>query len=177
MKIVIVILGVLVGLLVLVALVGLVLPREHQATSRIALRQSPDTVYAVLRNLAEAANWWPEVKSVSRLPDLDGRERWQQVTSMGSIGLIVMEAKAPTLLRTAIDTTGGSPFGGEWVYLISPTPEGSLLTITENGWVSNPLFRSISRLMGHHRTLDSSLTALARHFAEPVRLDHRSDGE
>jgi len=172
MKIMFGIVGGLLGLVALAALVGLLLPREHRAASRIGLRQSPDSVWGVVRDFEHAAGWWPEIKSVNRLPDLDGRERWQQVTGMGPLGLIILEADPPRSLRSLIDTTGGSPFGGEWHYEISPTEAGSRVTITENGWVSNPLFRTISRLMGHHGTMDSYLTALAVRFGEHGRPEH-----
>ena len=172
MRILLGLVGVLIVLVGLATLVGLLLPRGHRVASGISLRQSPDSVWSVVRDFEHAASWWPELKSVRRLPDLDGRERWQQVTGMGALGLIIMEADPPHSLRSLIDTTGGSPFGGEWHYQISPTEGGSRLIITENGWVSNPLFRTISRLMGYHGTMDSYLTALARHFGEAGRPEH-----
>lgn len=178
MKLVVVIVSIMVGIIAVIALVGMMMPREHRAVSRVALHQPPETVYAVLRDFERSPTWWREVRSASRLPDLDGHERWQQVTGMGVIGLIVVEERAPAEFRTTVDTSGGSPFGGEWDYRIQPTDQGSVVTITEHGWVSNPLFRCIGRLIGHHRTLDSNLAALALHFGEAAVPEHVSaDGE
>jgi hypothetical protein len=38
--------------------------------------------------------------------------------------------------------------------------------------VSNPVFRVVSRVMGHHRTLDSYLVALARRFGTTAGAEH-----
>ena len=176
MKIALAILGTLAGLVILVALIGAFLPREHQAASRIRLTQSPDTVWAVIRDYEHAASWWPDVKSVRRLADLGGHERWEETMKMGPIAFVIMEERPPQFLRSTIDTTGGSPFGGDWLHEIVPSAEGTTVTITEQGWVSNPIFRSISSVMGYHGTLDSYLTALARHFGEKVTPEHVPSG-
>ena len=176
MKIPLAILGTLAGLIGLLVLIGLFLPREHRATSRISLKQSSDTVWAVIRDYEHAASWWPDVKSVKRLADLDGHERWEETMKMGPIAFVLTEERAPEFLRSAIDTTGGSPFGGDWLHEITSSAVGTTVTITEQGWVSNPLFRAISRLLGYHGTLDSYLTALARHFGENITPEHVADG-
>jgi len=176
-KIALAILGALAGLVILVALVGVFLPREHQASSRIQLTQAPDTVWAVIRDYEHAASWWPDVKSVKRLADIDGHERWEETMKMGPVAFVLTEERPPHFLRSAIDTTGGSPFGGDWLHEIIASPTGTTVTITEQGWVSNPIFRSISAVIGYHGTLDSYLTALARHFGENVTPEHVTSGE
>nr|AAY89242.1 hypothetical protein [uncultured bacterium BAC-L1N9] len=167
----------LAGLVLFVAVLGLSVPRDHLATSRIRLRQSPDTVWAVIRDYEHAASWWPDVRSVKRLADLDGHERWEETMKMGPIAFVLTEERPPNFLRSAIDTTGGSPFGGDWLHEITASPTGTTVTISEQGWVSNPIFRSISAVIGYHGTLDSYLTALARHFGENVTPEHVTTGE
>jgi hypothetical protein len=46
------------------------------------------------------------------------------------------------------------------------------VTIFEHGWVSNPIFRSISFMMGHYGTIDRYLTALGRKFGETGTPKH-----
>ena len=47
------------------------------------------------------------------------------------------------------------------------------MTVTEQGWVANPLFRFLSRVVfGHYGTLDSYLTALGKRFGEDVMPVH-----
>lgn len=63
------------------------------------------------------------------------------------------------------------PFGGTWTLEITPTPEGSNLRITERGWVSNSLFRFMSRFVfGYTGTLDSYLRSLAKKFGEEPQI-------
>jgi hypothetical protein len=86
--------------------------------------------------------------------------------------LIVTEERGPNLLRTTIDAPPGAPFGGTWVYELTPSGGGTVLQITEEGWIDNALFRVVSRVMGYHRTLDRYLMALARRFGETAKPEH-----
>jgi Polyketide cyclase / dehydrase and lipid transport len=172
MRWVLIVLGSIIGLIVLIALIGLLLPRNHRATSRLAIPQPPDTVWSTVRDFGQVAAWWPEVKKVERLEDAEGRERWRE--SMGgdmALVLRIAEERPPTSMRSVIEETG-QPFGGEWVYTISADDAGSVVEITEDGWVSNPIFRVVSRIIGHHRTMDSYLSALGRKFGVTASPEH-----
>jgi hypothetical protein len=130
-------------------------------------------VWAVIRNQQEVASWWPEVKQVERLPDQVGQERWRQTLGHGlQMTLIVAESAPPARMRTVIDAAPGAPFGGAWIFELSPAGEGTEVKITEEGWVANSFFRVFARLMGHHRTIDGYLGSLARRFAESAEPTH-----
>jgi hypothetical protein len=67
------------------------------------------------------------------------------------------------------DTDQG--FGGTWTYDIEPATNGSRVTITERGFVTNPLFRFMSRFVfGYHGTQEAYLRALGKRFGGPVAL-------
>jgi hypothetical protein len=85
--------------------------------------------------------------------------------------LRIEDAKPTSRMRSVIEDTG-EPFGGEWTYQLTPAGNGCTLDITEDGWVSNPVFRVVSRVIGHHRTMDSYLAALARRFGAPATIEH-----
>ncbi len=86
---------------------------------------------------------------------------------------LVIEAEdPPRRLVTRIATEGKAPFGGTWTYDIIPEGSGSRLTITEDGWVGNPFFRVISRIMGYHGTIDSYLRAVAKRFGSDTKPIH-----
>lgn len=175
MKWVFIIVGVVVGLGVLMMLVGLMLPRNHVATSELELRKPIDSVWAVVRDLGNSPTYWTDLKSSSRLPDVDGKEAWGQTTKDGfTLPLVLDEDRPPTLLVTRIGTTDG-PFGGTWRYQLESVNGGTRITITEAGWVSNPMFRVISKMMGHHGTIDSYLKALSKKFGETAAPTHRED--
>ncbi len=173
------VLMVVVGLVVLVgvvALIGALLPKEHVATSTVTLRQPPDSVWKVIRDLGGVTAWWPDVKQAERAPDQGGREVYRQTLKNGySMLLVVAESQPPSRLVTKIDSPAGAPFGGTWTYQIAPEDggRGSRVSITENGWVANPMFRFMARVVfGSYGTLDSYLKALGRKFGEAVTPVH-----
>jgi uncharacterized protein YndB with AHSA1/START domain len=165
--------GTLLGLGVLVTLVGLALPREHHVSSQVTLRQPPESVWAVVRDMGKTATWWPDVKDVRRQIGTENREVWVETAGNGfAMSLEVTREVPPSELQTTILTEAGAPFGGSWTQRIEPTEKGSIITVTEDGWVANPVFRTISRAMGYHRTLDSYLKALGAKLGEETQPRH-----
>ncbi len=172
MRLALIAVAALVGVVIVVAVIGLLLPREHRAASRLAIPQPPDTVWATVRDFSQVATWWPDVKKVERLEDANGKERWRESMSGDmALNLRIEEETAPTRMRSVIEDTG-EPFGGEWIYSIRADGTGSVIEITEEGWVSNPIFRTVSKLMGHHRTMDSYLSALSKKLGAPGAPEH-----
>jgi hypothetical protein len=162
----VVILGALVGALVGA---GFLIPREHIASSSIALKQPPDTVWEVVRHLGEVSAWWDNVSESAIVPDdAEGREVWQYSMQDGSTMLLVVDrAEAPRRLVTRIEAPPNAAFGGSWIYEIASDGAGSRLTVTEEGWIANPIFRVLAKtVFGYHRTLDSYLVALGRRLGE-----------
>ncbi len=164
--------GGLVGLVAVVVVVGMLLPRDHVASSTVQLAQPSDSVWAVVRNFAGYPDWWPNVRSMERITDHE-REAWRQVDRTNSpMPMEVTVDEPPTRLVTSI-LDEGLPFGGTWTYELSPVAGGTRVTITEDGKVYNPIFRFVSRfIMGHHGTMDDYLTAIGKRFDETVSPEH-----
>jgi len=60
---------------------------------------------------------------------------------------------------TQIESPPGAPFGGKWTYEIALVEGGSRVSVTEQGWIANPIFRFMSRVVfGYYGTLDGYLT-------------------
>jgi uncharacterized protein YndB with AHSA1/START domain len=150
-----------VAILVVVLLaVGWLLPETHRASRQATVPVSADAVWAVITNVDAFPSWRSDVKSVQRLPDRDGRPAWVEDTSNGKIPLAVERSEAPRLLVVRI-ADPNLPFGGTWTYEITPTANGSTLTITEDGAVYNPLFRVMARFVfGYEATLATYLQSL-----------------
>lgn len=73
------------------------------------------------------------------------------------------ERMEPPSLLVARIADPSLPFGGTWTYRIAPAAGGSDVTITENGEVSNPLFRFMSRFVfGYAATLDEFVKDLEK---------------
>ena len=163
----------LAGLVLVTAIVGAMLPREHRATSTIVLKQPIDSLWSVIRDLAGATSWWPALTLSERLPDVGGKERWHQ--KGGGFDMIseITESAPPTRMTTLIVSQPGDPFGGRWIRVLAPVDGGTRVTVTEDGWVSNVIFRFMSRfVMGHYTGIDSYLAALAKKFGESPRVEH-----
>ena len=173
MKWVLIVVGALLGLVALMTLIGAFVPREHRATSTVTLRQPPESVWKVVRDLGGVPAWWPEIKESVRQPDKNGREVWRQKMSGWDVPLIVLESTPGRRLVTQIDTSAGGAFGGTWTYELVPDSGGTRISVTEAGWIGNPIFRFLSRFVfGYYGSLDGYLKALGKHFGEAVQPAH-----
>ena len=142
MKWIVIGLAVVVGLVAVVAIVGSLLPRDHTASRTLRVHRAPAEVWPVITEL----------------------------TAASSVPVDVVEQNPPHRLVSRVKDTE-KMFGGTWTIVIAPMPEGSTLTITEDGWVANPIFRFVSRMViGHHATMDGMLKQVAKRFNEEAAL-------
>lgn len=171
MKVALIVLGTLAGIIVLIAIVGAMLPRDHVATMTVTIATPPDKVWAALTDVANYPTWRSDIKGVEVVTQTP--LTWKESGSQGPMTLAV-EAFEPPRRMVARIQGQDQPFGGAWEYVVAPDSAGARVTITERGWVSNPIFRFVSRyVMGHHSTIDAYLRALSRKFgpeAVPSRV-------
>jgi hypothetical protein len=173
MRKLLVVLGTIAGLLVLVVAAGFLLPRDHRVASRVVLRAPVDSVWRVVRNLKDVPDFWDDVRTVRREDGPTGDDVWVQAMADGSeLRLMIWEDNPPHRFVAEIVAGEGAPFGGRWIYDVERAGGGTAVTVTEDGWVANPVFRKVSLAMGHHGTLDSYLSALARRFGDSVAPTH-----
>ncbi len=170
MKLVIIIIVAVVAALALiagiVAVVGSRLPKAHVASRSILLQQSPQDVYGVVRDFAAAPKWRSDVERIDVEAQQSGLVHFREVGKNGTVNYELMEDVPAERMVTRIrDTDLG--YSGQWTYVFAAENGGTRVTITEDGEVSNVLFRFMSRyVFGHTATIDSYLTALAKHFGE-----------
>jgi ribosome-associated toxin RatA of RatAB toxin-antitoxin module len=147
-------------LVLIVAIVGAILPKAHVASRTARVAMPPEALYALLADVDRYQSWRPDVKSLQRLPDREGKPAWIEDVGGMKIPMHFERLERPAVIVSRID--GASlPFGGAWTYQIAPAPGGSDLTITENGEVSNVIFRFMSRFVfGHHATMDGFIKHL-----------------
>jgi hypothetical protein len=134
--------GVLAALVVLIAGIGARLPREHRASRTLRVRRPP-------------ADVWPAITAAA---------------GASGVPVDVLESAPPRRLVTRVRDTERN-FGGTWTIEIVAEPGGAAVTITEDGWVANPIFRVISRfVIGHHATMDGVLKQVAKALNEDAAL-------
>ena len=152
-------------------IVGSNLARDHVATRRLTLKTaSPDAVWTKIADEAKAPAWRKDVKAVKRLADNNGHEIWRETFASGNALIYeTLESVPPTrLVRAIVDET---MFGGTWTIVVESSGTGTTVTITENGWIKSPIFRTLTKYAwGHDATMNTYLTNLAASFGEPAAI-------
>ena len=170
MKIVLWSIVILAGLLILIAAIGWLLPKNHVATRIGRYHQPAKAVWASITDVEAMPSWREGLKSVQRLPDRNGLPAHVEVTSAGKLPMETIEMTPPERLVTRI-ADPKLPFGGTWTFEISPVADGATLRITERGYVSNPFFRFMSRFVfSQTSSMESYLNSLAKKFGEEPRI-------
>jgi hypothetical protein len=170
MKWVIIAIAVLIGLIALVTVVGMLLPKQHVAKRSAKFNQPPQAIWDAISNFEALPSWRPEVQTVEKQPDRNGHPVWVEATNMEKFSYEVTFFESPTKMVTVIaDTT--LPFGGSWTYEILEDEAGSQLTITEAGEIYNPIFRFMARfIFGYHATMETYLRNLGKKFGEETLI-------
>ena len=129
-------------------------------------RHPPAVVFAAIIGPQD----WRGV-TVTELPAEGGVRRWREQSGRWSITFEQAASDPPRLYRSRI-ADKSLPFSGTWSWEITPTANGCTCRITEEGEVSSPVFRFVSRfIMGQTRTIDAYLAALGKKFGEPIRIE------
>ncbi len=170
MKIALISLGVIAGIVVLVLAIGFALPVRHQAVREARFRQAPAKIFALIADVKAFPSWRPSVKTVDILPAANGRQQFRETGSDGSI-LYQIERVMPDQQLVIRIADPSLPFGGSWTYELIPDGGLTILRITEDGEVYNPVFRFVSRfVMGHAATIDRYLRDVAKRLGEESTL-------
>lgn len=158
MRIALIVVGVLVGLVAIVAIIGALLPVKHRVTREATFNASADKLFALISSPLDFPKWRTGVKSVELLPSGGGLPKWTEVSSDGSIAFAVTQSVPGVELVTTI-ADKSLPFGGSWTYVLAPAgPDSTILRITEDGEVYNVIFRFMSRFVfGHASTIEKYL--------------------
>lgn len=171
MKIVFIVLGALVAIVLLVVLVGWSLPVKHRASRQATYpTTSPESLYAAITNVEAFPTWRSKVASVERVASPTGVRSYRETGSDGAI-LYVVDEEVPSRRLVSRIADPSLPFGGTWTFQLSPNASGTILRITEDGEVYNPVYRFMSAFVfGHHATIDTYLTDLGKRFGTTVLI-------
>jgi hypothetical protein len=153
--------GSLVALVIVMNVIGALLPRDHVATRRARIAQSPDILWTDLTSVEAFPTWRKDVTRVETLPPREGRTAWREISRHGTIPFEIEVAEAPRKLVTRI-ADPSLPFGGTWTFELTADGGGTIVAITEAGEVKPPIFRFLSRFVfGHTSGIDAYLRALS----------------
>lgn len=146
-KVVFFTIGTVIGLVALLTLIGLTLPVAHRATRTATYAAPPDRVFALIADVQQYATWRPDVTTVEILPAEGGLLRFREHGANGPIVFRVETSVPPQRFVVRI-ADPSQPFGGTWTHELRPVGDGGTEhTITEDGEVYNPIFRTLSRFV------------------------------
>lgn len=168
MKLLLIILSGVAALLLLVVAIGGLLPKAHVASRSASFRAAPEQLFALIDG---PQNWRSNVKKYESILGESGHKQWRETDSRGqTVTYEVVERHPPTLLKTRI-VTANLPYSGTWTQNLEPKNGITVLRITEQGEVYNPLFRFISRfVIGHTRTIETYLRDLGTATGQQVEI-------
>ena len=156
------------GSIVLVLLVacGLIyadgarLPATHTVSVTGVVAAQPEKVFGLITDVKNAANWRPQVKSVTTLDTDHGRDRWVEHYAYHQyMPFLALQTVPPTLRQVRLDDPKAA-YGGTWTYELAPGPDpaSTTLKITEDGYINPPVYRFLmARVMGPTKNLDTYL--------------------
>jgi len=162
------VIAVVILVVLVISLIGWRLPKQHSASRSVLIHKAPDSVYAVTRDFASMPKWRADVSAVQVTTAPDGRVHFREDGSNGPVNYELAEDVPGQRMVTRItDTDLG--YSGKWTYVFTSEGPNTRVTITEDGEVSNVIFRFLSRYaFGHTATLDTYLKSLGKHFGETV---------
>jgi uncharacterized protein YndB with AHSA1/START domain len=163
------IVAVVILLIMVMLVIGSRLDPKHVASRSIRLSRPPAEVYALIHDFQRSPEWRADVKKVELLGNVEGHLRFREEGSNGTVTYEVLDdVPAQRLVTRIVDKDLG--YSGSWTYVLTPAEGGTALTITENGEVSNPLFRFMSKyIFGHTATMDTYLKSLGARFGQVVK--------
>jgi uncharacterized protein YndB with AHSA1/START domain len=162
---------ILVALIVLFGAVfgiGAMRPTNHTVTRYVEFSKPPEQVWALMVDRLNQPSWRLDVTKVESTASPSGKPRWKETMSDGMV--VTMEERSlEPVSKLVVDIADPDlPFGGTWTYQLTPSPKGSRLQITEDGYVKPPLFRFFMIFMDPADTMNKYLTYLGRKLGETV---------
>ena len=145
---------------------GSLLPKRHVVSRTASYRAAPDRLFFLISG---PQGWRPDVLRCEAVPDAGSRELLRETTRDGeTITYELLDRVYPVSIKRRI-ATENLPYSGTWTYSLQPKGDVTIVRITEDGEVYNPVFRIMARF-GHKRSLDGYLRALGQATQQEVRI-------
>ena len=149
-----------------VVVTGSLLPKHHVVSRTASYRAAPDRLFFLISG---PQGWRPDVLRCEAVPDAGSRELLRETTRDGeTITYELLDRVYPVSIKRRI-ATENLPYSGTWTYSLQPKGDVTIVRITEDGEVYNPVFRFMARF-GHKRSLDGYLRALGQATQQEVRI-------
>jgi hypothetical protein len=164
MRILVWLLGGIAAVVMVVAVMGMRLPKEHRVQNSAEISAPPLAVWTAISDVSSGPQWRSDLK---RVEVLDQRH-WREYSKTGST-VFRLDHSEPITLRVVVIDDRNLPYQGRCVYKLAPLPNGNtLLTITEDGKVYHPIWRFVAHyIIGERTSIDRYLNDLHKSFQYP----------
>jgi hypothetical protein len=160
------ILAAVVVLVALVAVIGVMMPREHTASRAMRFRPKPADLFATVSDFARYPEWRPGVSRVDVEGPMGPGAIIREHGANGTIPYRVEVFEPPSKIVTRI-ADPSLAFGGTWTFEVFQNDSGSELVLTENGEIYNPIFRVLAKFFfSPYETIDTYMADLKRRLGE-----------
>ncbi len=168
MKIVLIGCGCVAGVIAAVIVIGLLLPKRHVVTRGANYRATPEQLF---RLISGEQNWRADVLRCEISTEGDGRVLQRETTRNGETVTYELTGRVEPVSIERRIVTKGLPYSGTWSFSLKPAGESTVVRITEDGEVYNPLFRFVSRfIIGQARTIDTYLQNLGKATNQEIQI-------
>ena len=168
MKIVLIVAGVVFLPIAAVVVVGALLPKRHVVSRSAVFHASRERLFELIAGSQELR---PEVKTCELISEPGGREFQKETSKRGETVLYELQSiHLPQSIVRRI-ATENLPYGGSWSFTLQPSGRETVVRITEDGEVYNPIFRFVSKfVIGHTATIDTYLQSMAAAVGEQIAI-------
>ncbi len=161
MKYLLIIIAIVALIVLVVAIIGYALPVKHTASSNVYLNTPPEKVWQKLTDFKSYPGWRKNLRSV----DVTSDTSWIETDQRGRQLPFVVITQEPTTKMVTMINSKELPFGGTWTFTLRNETDKTLVTITEDGEVYNPVFRFVSRfIIGYSASLNQYTQDLEQAF-------------
>lgn len=168
MKIVLIVVAAVVLVILSVIVIGALLPKRHVVSRAAWFRTTPDRLFD---RITGPQDWRPDVARSENIKDAGGKNLLRETSPSGETITYEISNQNPPSSLTRRIATENLPYSGTWTFSLQPRDGGTLLRVTEDGEVYNPVFRFVSRfILGHTKTIDTYLRALGKSTGQEVQI-------
>lgn len=157
--------GIVIGVVAVLAGIGHSMPNAHVAQAEADYRAGPDSVYAILSDHEAWPEWHPSVGSLTPLEDSSDAASWRIRGPDGSMTITIVDEDPPNRFVTLAD---GGMFVGRWTYKVEERAGHTRVTITEEARIDNLVIRGLTVFRNQTSTLVRVLRALGDRLGERV---------
>ena len=129
------------GVVALIFIIGLMLPKEREFVKQAELKSPPEKVFHIVSDFKNQASWRDDVQKI----EVIDQETWIEFPEKGTPLTFRIQQKVENHLLE-IEIIEPKSFDGKWIGTFEKTPTGTKVLFKEIVIISNPFFRVLTSI-------------------------------